>query len=239
VQPPRRSTFSGDEILEAIRRWYLLHGEPPRMIDWEPSRARRLGQQWRAERFQSDHWPTARMVRRHFSTFNSAIEAAGITPRSSPRRTRPNLTGPEAIVDALIEWTRQYGDIPTMADWDPTRARRLGQDWRIARFYQSDWPSARSVNFHFGSFAAAAGAAGLVARPRSIHHDQRQLARRTNRLVAARSTAASTTPGINALAHSLRELAKARAAQDPVSLHAALVEVAGAALAWAEVYGSE
>jgi hypothetical protein len=239
VRPPRHSTFSREEILEAIRRWYLLYGEAPRMIDWEPPRARRLGQEWRAERFESDNWPSARMVRRHFSTFNSAIEAAGLTPRSSPRRRRPNLTGAQAITDAIVEWTRRYGDVPTMADWDPTRARRLGQDWRIARFYESDWPNARSVIFHFGSFAAAATAAGLVARPRGLHHDHRQSERRTNRAVAARAIATTTTPGINTLANSLRELARARAAEDPVLLHAALLDVAGAALAWAELHGSE
>jgi hypothetical protein len=102
------------------------------MIDWEPARARRLGQEWRAERFESDEWPTARVVCGLFGSFNVAIEAAGLQPRPAPTRLRPNLSGPEAIVDAFVEWVRRYGDVPTMADWDPARARRLGQDWRIA-----------------------------------------------------------------------------------------------------------
>ena len=141
------------------------------MLDWDPSRARRLGHSWRAERFEGENWPTARMVRRQFASFNEAIEAAGLRPRPAPSRVRQNLSGPKAILDAMIEWTRRYGDIPTMADWDPSRAKRLGQTWRIARFYQGDWPSARSVACHFGSFANAAADAGLVARRPGAHHD--------------------------------------------------------------------
>jgi len=103
------------------------------MIDWEPARARRLGQAWHAERFESGEWPTVRVVCGLFGSFNLAIEAAGLQPRPAPTRLRPNLSDPGAIIDAFVEWVRRYGDIPTMADWDPARARRLGQDWRIAR----------------------------------------------------------------------------------------------------------
>jgi hypothetical protein len=62
------------------------------MLDWEPSRARRLGQNWRAERFESGRWPTAQMVTRQFPSFNAAIEASGLKPRRTPSRTKPNLT---------------------------------------------------------------------------------------------------------------------------------------------------
>ena len=209
------------------------------MVDWEPARARRLGQEWRAERFESGEWPSARVVLRQFRSFNAAIDAAGLTPRAAPSRLRRNFTGRQSILDAMVEWTRRYGDIPTMADWDPTRARRLRQEWRIARFYDGDWPSARSVIVHFGSFATAAEDAGLVARRRSTHHDSRREERAANRLRAARATGASRSPGIADLASSLRELARARTASDPVLLHMALVDVAGSALAWAEVFGSE
>jgi hypothetical protein len=232
-------SFSEAEIIAAIRRWHTTYGACPQMTDWEPARARRAGQEWRAERFESGRWPTCRIVCGQFESFNAAIAAAGFSPRPARTRQRPNLSGPGAIVAAMTEWTRRYGDIPTMADWDPARARRLGQDWRIARFYQGDWPSARSVALHFGSFAKAATAAGLVARRRGTHHDQRQVERGANRLAAARASAAVTAPGINDLAASLGELARARSRKDPVSLHAALIDLAGAALAWAEVFGAE
>jgi len=236
----RRSSFySRTEIVSAIRRWVDMHGEPPAMIDWEPARARRLGQAWRAERFERDPWPSARMVRGQFSNFNAAIEEAGYTPRAAPTRQRPNLSGPQAIIHAMVEWTRRYGDIPTMADWDPTRARRLHQEWRIARFNQGDWPSARSVALHFGSFANAATVAGLVARQRSTRRHQRRAEQAANRLAVARSSGASRPPGIDDLAASLTALARARTTNDPVSLHVALIDLAGSALAWADVFGSE
>ena len=235
----RSSSFSRDEIVAAVRRWFETYGDPPTMTDWEPARARRLKQDWRAQRFEGGGWPSARMVRGQFSTFNAAIEAAGLTPRPAPARVRRNLSGPEAIIDALVEWTRRYGDIPTMADWDPTRARRLGQEWRIARFHQGDWPSARTVAVHFGSFAKAAAAAGLTARHRSTRHTDRRAEQSANRLAAARASGSSGVPGVDDLATSLKALARARATEDPVALHAALIDLAGAALAWAEVFGSE
>jgi hypothetical protein len=235
----RPATYTGEEIIEAMKRWVSMHGEPPRTIDWEPTRARRLGHSWRADRFESGQWPTARMVAHHFSTFNTAVEAAGLTARPAPSRTRPNLSGSQAIIDALVEWTRRYGDIPTMADWDPARARRLGQDWRIARYHQGDWPSARSVATHFGSFANAAAAAGLIARARSTHHHRRQQQQATNRHAAARARPATRIPGHQDLAESVRALARARAADDPVAMHVALIDLAGAALAWAELFGSD
>lgn len=209
------------------------------MIDWDPSRARRQGQRWRAARFERGDWPTSRMVRGQFGSFNGAVAEAGLEARSGPSRTAANFTGPEAILDALIEWTRRYGDVPTMADWDTARARRLGQEWRIARYHQGDWPSARSVSSHFGSFANAATAAGLTPRAQGVHHHDRQLERRANRFVAARAAAAAPPAGVDRLAQPIRDLALARRSEDPVSTHAALIDLAGAALAWAEVLGSD
>src|SRR6476646_9282510 len=174
-----------DEMLEAIRRWTRRYGEPPTSMDWEPARARRMGHPWRAVRFERDDWPTARAVRWRFGTFNDAVRRAGLIPRRAPARIRPNLTGPEAILDAIVEWTRRYGDVPTMADWDPVRARRLGQVWRIARYNDGDWPSARTVVNHFGSFRAAVAAIGLVPRERSSSREEADAARRFNRLAVA------------------------------------------------------
>jgi hypothetical protein len=137
-----RSVFSAEEILDAMRRWADMYGEPPVMTDWEPARARRLGVAWRAERFESGTWPTVRMVRGHFESFSDAV---------------------------------------AMADWDPFRARRLHQDWR----------------------AAVAGA------------ERRR-------------------PGLDDLAASIRSLASARSADDPIRLRAALTDLAASALAWAD-----
>jgi hypothetical protein len=234
----RARSFSKEEIVTAIHHWQSEYGECPKMIDWEPARARRLGQDWRAERFESGHWPSAKIVCGQFGNFNSAIRAAGLTPRRTPSRQRPNLSGPEAILTALIEWTRRYGDVPTMADWDPARARRLEQEWRIARYHQGDWPSAASVRFHFGSFAKAADAAGLVARSPGVHHDARQVERHQNRLAVSKAVSPSLT-GPEQLAEHVRAVARARGSQDPVAVHAALLDLAGTALAWAEAFSAD
>jgi hypothetical protein len=239
---PRRvgqRRYSRQEILEAMRAWADRYGEAPTVADWEPSRARRLGQAWRAARFESGVWPTARMVRGQFNRFNSALEEAGLPARRRPSRVAATLAGPEAIFAALIEWTRRYGDVPTQADWDPPRARRLGQDWRIARYHQGDWPSARTLAHHFGSFNNAVAAAGLVARDPGRHHVDRSAEQANNRLSIAQIRARSRGGGIEDLACSLRILAAARRTRDPVSLHAALIDVAAAALAWAGILGSE
>jgi Homing endonuclease associated repeat len=242
-RPARRRlgpTYTPDEILDAMRRWAARYGEPPTTADWEPARARRLGADWRAERFESGEWPSARMVRGQFETFNAAIEAAGLRPRSAPSRLRPNFEDPRAILDALVEWTRRYGDVPTMADWDPTRARQLDQDWRIARYNQGDWPSARSVANHFGSFSRAIREAGLLPRPHSSQRDHRREQQAANRLAVAEGRArAVRDAGLETLAASLKLLATARQNGDPVAVHVALLEVAGSALAWAQVVGAE
>ena len=234
------TTYTPDEIIDAMRRWAARYGEPPTTADWEPARARRLGAGWRAERFEAGEWPSARMVRGRFGTFNAAIHAAGLTPRRAPSRLRPNFEDPRAILDALVEWTRRYGDVPTMADWDPTRARRLDQDWRIARYNQGDWPSARSVAHHFGSFSRAIKEAGLLPRPRSSRRHHRHEQQAENRLALAEARARTVTDaGLQNLAASLKLLATARQQGDPVAVHVALLEVAGSALAWAQVVGAE
>jgi hypothetical protein len=239
--PARRRSkrYSREEILESIRRWADCYGEPPLMIDWDPARARRVDQSWRADRFGEGDWPTMRVVRGRFETFNAAVREAGLTPRQAPRRLTAKLAGPSAVLDAMVEWTRRYGELPTMADWDPYRARRLGQDWRIARYHQGDWPSARSVATHFGSFGAAASAAGLVPRTRGRRRLDRRTEQVASRLAVARASTRYRHPGITHLAVSLRALAAARARQDPVSMHAALIDIAGAALAWAGIVGAD
>jgi hypothetical protein len=239
--PPRvgQRRYSRPEILEAMRAWAGRYGEPPRVVDWEPARARRLGEPWRAARFESGEWPTAGMVRAQFGQFNAAIEEAGLPARHRPRRVAAAPAGPEAILVALVAWARRYGDIPTLADWDPHRARTLGQEWRIARYHQGDWPSARTVVNHFGSFSNAVAAAGLLPGDRRTPRVAHSAALAAGPVTVARPAATSRQPGIKDLAESLRILAAARRTHDPVSLHAALLDVAAAALACAGIVGAE
>jgi hypothetical protein len=204
------------------------------MVDWDPSRARRLGYAWRAERFEAGEWPTARVVCGAFGSFNAALVHAGHAPRRAPSRVRANLADRDGILEAIREWVRRYGDVPAMADWDPARARRLKQEWRIARYYHGDWPSVRTVAHHFGSLSAAITAAGLKPRAQSSQHADRRNERAANRHALARLAASQRQPGLKDLASCLRALAVARKVSDPVALHAALIDLASAAIAWAE-----
>jgi hypothetical protein len=200
-----------------------------------------MGQQWRADRFEAGQWPTAKMVRRQFGTLTAALTAAGLPARRAPARTAANLTGPEAILDAMQQWVRRYGAVPALADWDPSRARRLGQDWRIARYQRGNWPSTRTVVNHFGSMSAAIEAAGLPARPVGSHGEPEAGAVALAREAAARQVhkvSGTTSDSDSApLVEALRRLSSARIGQDPIAIHSALIDVAGAALAWAERAG--
>lgn len=188
---PRTRRFDRDEIIDSLQRWTREFGEAPRVIDLEPARARRLGQAWRAERFEAGQWPSARMVTGAFRSMSVSLSAAGISPRPAPARTAANLGGSDAILDAICAWVRLYGEVPTLADWDPSCARRLGQDWRVARYHRGDWPSTRTIIARFGSVSAAVAAAGLPPRPIGVHGG----AERVNARARARQ----------AVAHSLSE----------------------------------
>jgi hypothetical protein len=234
----RGPRFSDDQILQALRRWAEQFGEPPRVIDLEPARARRKGEDWRAERFEAGAWPSARMVAGRFGSLSAALAAAGVPGRRPPSRVAANLSGPEAVLTAIRQWVRRYGAVPTLADWDSSRARRLGQDWRIARYHQGSWPSTRAVIARFGSMGAAISAAGLPPRGAGAPGGRRPRDDARAREAAARLTGSDDHAEGAELADALRTLSDARRRQDPVAMHSALIDVAGAALAWAELAGS-
>jgi hypothetical protein len=231
----RRPTYTREQIIDALQRWTALHGSPPTRADWEPSRARRMGHEWRVVRFHTGEWPTTRMVCRWFGTFNAAIEAAGFQPNRAPGRIRTHLSGPDAVLVAIREWVRRYGDIPTLADWDPVRARRLGQEWRVVRYRLGDWPSLRTVAHHFGSLSKAIRQAGLQPRlPEQCGMDVLAAARANRAALAIADARGRPGSGIEALGHAIRELASARKRDDPEATRIALLEIATSALAWAD-----
>lgn len=227
--------FDRQEIIDALQRWRREFGEPPRGIDLEPARARRFGQAWRADRFESGDWPSARMVTKQFGSLTAALEAAGLAGRPAPNRTAANLSSPSAILEAIRSWARRYGEVPTLADWDPARARRLNQDWRIARYYRGDWPSTRTVIVHFGSMSNAIREAGLQPRAVGSHGNSRLRERVLTQqaLAAVLATEAAAGDG-RELSRAVRAVAEARRREDPVALRRALIELAAHALAWAE-----
>ena len=226
--------FTPEEIVAAIRAWTERHGAPPTLADWEPSRARRMGHHWRVERFRAGTWPTAGMVARAFGTFGAGIEAAGYARPRAPL-SKPRLTGSDEVLRALRAWTSRYGEPPTQSDWDPVRARFMGQEWRIERYRAGDWPSLKTVRNHFGSLGAAVRAAGLEPAPARQDLATRAARRQGNRLALVLQEAETQkTCGPDHLARPLRAIAAARRMHDEQALEAGLVALAAAALRWAE-----
>lgn len=233
-RPARAPRFSPEAIIARIQEWARVHGEPPTIRDWDPSRARRTRQAWRAERFEAGVWPSVGMVKRQFGSFNAAVQAAGLAPRPGPRRVKRHLTGSEQVIAAIVEWTKRYGEPPTQADWDPVRARRFGQPWRIVRYRSGDWPSLNTVLYHFGSLGAAVSAAGL--QPRQAGDSGEAIAERRAcnlRAVAEIDAGSSSRSGAPALAHQVEAVARARRTTDPQQLRMTLLELASAAIRWA------
>jgi Homing endonuclease associated repeat len=95
-RPARAGSGAGgesarDRILRAIVEWTRRYGAPPTQSDWDPGRARRTGQPWRAARFQQGDWPRLQTVRRHFGSLNEAIEAVGLRARHPGQHGRTEL----------------------------------------------------------------------------------------------------------------------------------------------------
>ncbi len=174
------------------------------------------------------------MVKRQFGSVSAAVIAAGFCARQGPRRLKRHLTGSEQVIAAIVAWTKCYGEPPTQADWDPVRARRLGQPWRIIRYRAGDWPSLNTVLYHFGSLGEAVSAAGLQPRRAGDHgrgtaeHRVRNL-----RVVAEIGAAPGSRGGTAALAAHIEAVARARRSTDPEQLRITLLDLASAAIRWA------
>jgi len=228
-------SWTRSEVEEAIREWVARYGDIPTVADLEPSRARRAGQEWRASRFEAGRWPSAAVVRGRFGTLSAAVKSAGFTPRPKPNRLRTKLRSDAEILRAIQEWTVRYGEPPTMADWEPSRARRAGQLWRVERYRRGDWPSARSVRNHFGTFSAAVRQAGLVPRPRGQRQEEAVAWRAHNReLVERRRRSMTTAFGPAVVAQRVQHVVQARAGGDKCALQDALIDLAATALRWAD-----
>src|SRR3954467_5392812 len=92
----RVTRWSRESIIEKIREWNELYGEPPCSADWNPSLARWRAQDWRAERYRDGIWPSTNAAKRPFGgSFSDAVRAAGLEPhRPGPRRRGPRVARP-------------------------------------------------------------------------------------------------------------------------------------------------
>src|SRR4051794_35102636 len=118
----RVTRWSRESIIEKLREWNELYGEPPCSADWNPSLARWRAQEWRADRYREGIWPSTNAAKRPFGgSFDAAVRAAGLEPhRSGPRRrpagvARPGVEqrapmAPRSVDDALLEASERVRD---------------------------------------------------------------------------------------------------------------------------------
>jgi hypothetical protein len=154
----------------------------------------------------------------------------------STRSRRPARLSATEIVAAIRRWHDLYGEPPSMADWDPYRARQIGQEWRISRYDASDWPSIKSVRNHFGRLSDAVAAAGLVPRYQGQQraHEDVVLSEDIMLHLAYLRTLNDRRAAGASLADAVREVSRARDSVEPDDLRTALVALAATALAWAQ-----
>lgn len=90
----RRSRWTREECIEAVRVWAEVYGEFPAATDWNPGDSTRAAaisaqraQAWnaRAQRFYDGEYPWTGTVWKLFGSWNGLIREAGFDPRPSRR----------------------------------------------------------------------------------------------------------------------------------------------------------
>jgi hypothetical protein len=108
--------------------------------------------------------------------------------------------------------------------------------WRICRYYDGDCPSVRSVAHH-ALLSAAITAAGLLPRRRTSQHIDRRDERAANRHIGSACSLPAQARGERPRVTPAGPRTRVRDIgihRDPLALHAALIDLAAAAIAWAE-----
>lgn len=120
--------WTRSRVIEKIKRWVDLYGEPPRAADWNPSSAKYSAQTWRVERYEKgdpdtgESWPSLNAAKKAFPdpktgkpSLTAAVVAAGFEPNRSgpPKRVGvldmddPALVGMHPKVRAALAAARQ------------------------------------------------------------------------------------------------------------------------------------
>lgn len=98
---------------------------------------------------------------RAFGSWPAALRAAGFDVPDPPP-ARPGGWDQAAVLDAVDEWTRRFGEPPTVMDWAPALARRHGRD-EVADLWERErprWPHASLAARRFGGWNRMLQAAG-------------------------------------------------------------------------------
>ena len=86
------------------------------------------------------------------------------------KRCHPGAIGrrwtQQRVVEAILDWRRRYGRLPSSYDWSRTHARRRGGE-ALKRLAEGEWPAASVVTRLFGTWAVARAAASRPDWPRT------------------------------------------------------------------------
>lgn len=123
--------WSKEIVVEKIREWAELYGEPPTATEWNPGYAKAKGRPELVVTFLADDWPHSSTVQRIWGSWNKAIAAAGFEPMGpedgSRRRLRPQPEYSE-------RWPQWHG-------WEMTRIFRERAGLTQAEVYRRGGPS--------------------------------------------------------------------------------------------------
>ena len=72
----------------------------------------------------------------------------------------------ERVLEAMRDWLRRYGRLPSSYDWSRTHARRRGGE-AVARLAEGAWPAASVVTHLFGTWGTARAMAAERVEGRS------------------------------------------------------------------------
>lgn len=183
-RPPKPHLWPKERIIKAMQDWETIFGEPPSMVDWNSTQARKMGDFDRADYFDQnkDLWPWFSQVFRAFGSWNAGIEAAGFTPRPQygtsetnsanrkrkaiPRKqinsSRERYWTRERIIQRMRDYYKQYGVPPTSSEW--LQPCEIVNGYRI-------WPTTGSVQKEFGSWSNGMKVAGF--KPRTKYTSKR------------------------------------------------------------------
>lgn len=191
VKPKKDGIWPRERLIKAMQDWETIFGEPPSIVDWNSTQARKLGDEVRAKYFDDnkDQWPWFSQVVREFGTWNAGIKAAGFTPRprhgtsesNSVNRKRKSVslkTGErekywtrERILQRIQDYFQMYGVPPKSTEW--LQPCEIVDGHRI-------WPTTGSVQKEFGSWNKGIREAGFT--PYLIKKAEKRKKKRSDRV---------------------------------------------------------